>query len=248
MTLFERTLPSAVDPGIANRLAARDWRRIARSLDEEGYALLEDFLTPEECRALVLSYLQEEAFRSRIVMARHGFGQGEYKYWAYPLPAIVSALREALYPPLSEIANRWSALLGDAARYPNRLATYIELCHEAGQAKPTPLLLKYGAGDYNCLHRDLYGEHVFPLQVTVLLSAPGKDFSGGEFVLVEGRPRRQSRVLVVPLQRGDGIIFPVHHRPVRGARGFSRVEFRHGVSRLHRGERYTLGIILHDAR
>ncbi len=246
--LFEGALPTAADPRIAERIASRDWRRIARSLDEEGSALLKTLLTPEECRALALSYSRDEGFRSRIVMERHGFGQGEYKYWAYPLPAIVADLREALYRPLSEIANRWSAMLGEGTRYPNRLAAYLERCHEAGQEKPTPLLLKYGAGDYNCLHRDLYGEHVFPLQVTILLSAPGKDFAGGEFILVEGRPRRQSRAEIVPLEQGDGVIFPVRHRPLRGLRGFCRAELRHGVSRLRRGERYTLGIIFHDAK
>lgn len=248
MTLFGRTLSQAGDAGIGARIASRDWGRIARALDEDGCALFEDLLTPEECRALIGSYSQEEAFRSRIDMARHGFGRGEYKYWAYPLPPIVAALREALYPPLAETANRWSRMLGEAARYPDRLAAYLERCEEAGQRKPTPLLLRYGEGDYNRLHRDLYGELVFPLQITVLLSEPGKDFAGGEFVLVEGRPRRQSRVLVVPLEQGDGVVFAVRQRPVRGARGYARAEFRHGVSRLRWGERHTLGILFHDAR
>jgi len=183
-----------------------------------------------------------------VIMARHGFGRGEYKYFAYPLPELVAALRGALYPPLADIANRWNEALGIALRYPRDHAAYLARCHRAGQAKPTPLLLQYGPGDYNCLHQDLYGEHVFPLQVTFLLSRPGEDFSGGEFVLTEQRPRMQSRAEVVPLAHGEGVIFPVHHRPVQGTRGIYRVNMRHGVSRLCMGHRHTLGIIFHDAK
>ncbi len=187
-------------------------------------------------------------FRSRIVMARHGFGRGEYKYFAYPLPDDVAALRVAFYPPLAAIANRWNGQMGVASRYPDDHAAFLARCHEAGQTEPTPLLLRYGAGDYNCLHQDLYGEHVFPLQVAFLLSRPGHDFTGGEFVLTEQRPRMQSRAEVVPLIQGEGVIFPVHHRPVQGTRGIYRVTMRHGVSRLRTGRRHTLGLIFHDAR
>jgi hypothetical protein len=188
------------------------------------------------------------AFRSRVVMARHGFGRGEYKYFAHPLPAVVAELRHALYPPLSRIANRWNEAMGIDVRYPDDHARFLERCHQAGQTKPTPLLLRYVEGDYNCLHQDLYGEHVFPLQVAFLLSVPGRDFTGGEFVLTEQRPRMQSRAEVVPLGQRDGVIFPVRHRPIHGTRGYYRVTLRHGVSRLRSGERYTLGIIFHDAK
>ena len=204
-------------------------------------------LAADQCARLAQSYGNPDLFRSRVVMGRHGYGQGEYKYLAYPLPEAVQALRTALYPPLAAIANRWNEALGIDVRYPAALADYLERCHKAGQARPTPLLLKYAAGDYNRLHQDLYGEHVFPLQATILLSEPGRDFSGGEFVLTESRARMQSRVEVVPLARGDAVIFPVRHRPVKGARGYSRAAMRHGVSRLRSGERQTLGIIFHDA-
>lgn len=225
-----------------------DWQRIGADLDTLGYAVVGGLLSAKQCAALAKRYPDDALFRSRVVMARHGFGKGEYKYFAYPLPDKLAALRSALYPPLAEIANRWNTELGIEARYPAEHAEYLARCHEAGQTKPTPLLLQYCEGDYNHLHQDLYGEHVFPLQVACLLSEPGKDFAGGEFVLTEQRPRMQSRVEVVPLGRGDGVIFPVQHRPVRGSRGFYRVNLRHGVSRLHSGHRHTLGIIFHDAR
>ncbi len=233
---------------IEARIAALDWPRIAASLDAHGNAVIGAMLTPDECTSLAATYQSDDRFRSRVVMARHGFGRGEYKYFATPLPETVSGLRTALYPHVAVIANRWSEAMGNAIRYPDTLARFLDRCHRAGQIKPTPLLLQYGEGDYNCLHQDLYGEHVFPLQVAFLLSVPGVDFTGGEFVLSEQRPRMQSRPEVVPLGQGDGVIFPVHHRPVRGTRGFYRVTMRHGVSRLHSGHRHTLGIIFHDAR
>ena len=233
---------------VEQRLEALDWKRIAADLDTNGYAILRAVLSPEECVAQAAVFSEFEVFRSRIVMARHGFGRGEYKYFAYPLPNSVAGLRAALYPPLSEIANRWNEAMGIEVRYPDELAAFLERCHRAGQTRPTPLLLQYGEGDYNCLHQDLYGEHVFPLQATFLLSAPELDFTGGEFVLTEQRPRMQSRAEVVPLSQGDGVIFPVHHRPVRGTRGYYRVNLRHGVSRLCTGRRHALGIIFHDAK
>ena len=193
-------------------------------------------------------YAADAPFRSRVVMARHGFGRGEYKYFAYPLPPAIAALRSALYPPLAPIANRWNEQMGIEVRFPSDHTEFLARCHKAGQLKPTPLLLQYGPGDYNCLHQDLYGEHVFPLQVAILLSEPGADFTGGEFVLTEQRPRMQSRAEVVPLRQGDGVLFPVHHRPVQGTRGVYRVTMRHGVSRLRSGRRHTLGIIFHDAK
>jgi hypothetical protein len=224
-----------------------DWLRVEADLDADGAAVIEKLLAPEGCRELIGLYAEDDRFRSRVVMARHGFGRGEYKYFDHPLPRSVADLRKALYPPLARIANRWNEALRLDARYPSTHAEYLDRCHAAGQCKPTPLLLSYGEGDYNCLHQDLYGEHVFPLQLTVLLSQPGKDFEGGEFVLTEQRPRMQSRVEVVPLRQGDAVIFPVHHRPVQGARGVYRVNLRHGVSRVHSGKRHTLGIIFHDA-
>jgi hypothetical protein len=224
-----------------------DWERIAAELDETGCAILRAVLTPAECVAYAASYASPELFRSRVVMERHGFGRGEYRYFAYPLPAPLAQLRDALYPPLAAIANRWHQALGIDTRFPARHADFIARCHAAGQLRPTPLLLQYRAGDYNCLHQDVYGEHVFPLQVAVLLSRPGEDFDGGEFVLAEQRPRMQSRVEVVPLRQGDAVIFPVNVRPVNGTRGAYRVTMRHGVSRLRSGSRHTLGIIFHDA-
>jgi uncharacterized protein len=235
-------------PSLEARLAALDWPRIVADLDTDGCAVIRSLLDVEECTSLAALYRSEERFRSRVVMARHGFGQGEYKYFAAPLPETVAGLRTALYPGLADLANRWNDRMGSAIRYPEVHAEFLERCHRAGQTKPTPLLLQYGEGDYNCLHQDLYGEHVFPLQVTVLLAAPGRDFTGGEFVLTEQRPRMQSRAEVVPLGQGDGVIFPVHHRPVRGSRGFYRVNLRHGVSKVRSGHRHTLGIIFHDAR
>lgn len=233
---------------IAERVAGFNWPRLATDLDAHGYAAMGALLAPQECRALAATYGVDEVFRSRIVMARHGFGRGEYKYFAYPLPDVVASLRSALYPPLAGIANRWNVALGTDIRYPDEHATFLARCHGAGQTRPTPLLLHYGAGDYNCLHQDLYGEQVFPLQVACLLSIPGHDFTGGEFVLTEQRPRQQSRVEVVSLSQGDGVIFPVHHRPVQGTRGMYRATLRHGVSRVHSGQRETLGIIFHDAQ
>lgn len=233
---------------IAARIAALDWSALSASLDAEGYAIAPSLLEPSECGALAASYDATERFRSRVVMARHGYGRGEYKYFAYPLPPIVAELRVALYPELAAIANRWNDAMRIAVRYPEEHGRFLDRCHRAGQVKPTPLLLRYGEGDYNRLHQDLYGEHVFPLQATVLLSAPGRDFSGGEFVLVEQRPRMQSRAAVVPLEQGDAVLFAVRQRPVQGARGYHRVAMRHGVSRLRSGHRMTLGIIFHDAR
>jgi hypothetical protein len=233
---------------IAERLTGADWRKLGDDLDAHGSAVLPAVLSPDECQALASLYPAEGPFRSRIVMARHGFGRGEYKYFAYPLPELVAELRSSLYAPLAEIANRWSEALGGELRYPEVHAAFLERCHRAGQTRPTPLLLQYGEGDYNCLHQDLFGEHVFPLQVAFLLSTPGRDFTGGEFVLTEQRPRMQSRAEVVALGQGDGVVFPVHHRPVRGSRGVYRVNLRHGVSRLRSGRRHTLGIIFHDAQ
>ncbi|NOK33552.1 2OG-Fe(II) oxygenase [Corallococcus exercitus] len=223
------------------------WEGTGRELDARGCAILEQLLTREECEALALLYDVEDAFRSRVVMARHGFGRGEYKYFDHPLPEVVTELRTALYPCLAPIANRWNTAMGIDVRYPDAHADFLARCHEAGQVRPTPLLLRYGVDDYNCLHQDLYGEHVFPLQVAVLLSEPGRDFTGGEFVLTEQRPRMQSRAEVVPLRQGDAVVFAVHHRPVQGTRGTYRVNLRHGVSRLRSGLRHTMGIIFHDA-
>ncbi|MFL5265007.1 MAG: 2OG-Fe(II) oxygenase [Stellaceae bacterium] len=231
----------------ADPLASIDWHEVSASLDERGYAITPPLLDAEECHGLAALYPREDVFRSRVVMQRHGFGRGEYKYLRYPLPRVVERLRQAIYPQLAPVANRWRERLHEEGRFPLSLAAYLAQCHEAGQERPTPLILKYGAGDYNCLHQDLYGDLVFPLQLTVLLSVPGEDFSGGEFLLVEQRPRAQSKGEVVPLQQGEAVIFPVHHRPVEGTRGPYRVTMRHGVSRLRSGERYTLGIIFHDA-
>ena len=228
-------------------LPAMDWTAAADSLDARGYAVIGPLLDPEACRALASRYDEDDVFRSHVVMQRHAFGRGEYKYFRYPLPEAVERLRHALYPQLVPIANRWRAALKEEGRFPPTLAAYLRECHAAGQRRPTPLLLKYGADDYNCLHQDLYGPLVFPLQLTVLLSAPGEDFSGGEFLLVEQRPRMQSKAEIVPLRQGEAVIFAVHHRPVQGTRGTYRVNLRHGVSRVRSGRRFTLGIIFHDA-
>jgi hypothetical protein len=235
--------PAAV-PAAVQRIA---WSDVAARLDCIGCATV-PLLSSPQCRALRALYASEEPFRRRVVMAQHGYGRGEYKYFAYPLPPLVEALRTTLYPPLAAIANRWSEEMGLETHYPAGHAEFLERCHRAGQTRPTPLLLQYAAGDYNCLHQDLYGEHVFPLQVVVLLSAPGTDFTGGELVLTEQRPRMQSRAEVVPLTQGEAVIFPVRERPVRGTRGLYRVNMRHGVSRLRSGERHTLGLIFHDAQ
>ena len=226
---------------------ATDWDHIAGELDAQGCTTVPGLLGVADCRALVASYANADDFRKRVVMARHGFGRGEYQYFAYPLPRLVQELRETLYARLVPIANRWNERLRVDTRYPDTHAGFLARCHAAGQAQPTPLLLKYAGGDYNCLHQDLYGEQVFPLQVTVLLSQPQQDFTGGEFVLTEQRPRMQSRAEVVPLRQGDAVIFAVHHRPVEGTHGTYRVNLRHGVSRLRSGERHTLGLIFHDA-
>jgi hypothetical protein len=232
---------------IVDRVAALDWTAMNVEIDAYGSTTCL-LLTAAECASLVETYGSDERFRSRVVMARHGFGRGEYKYFSYPLPDLVAGLRSALYPPLAGIANRWNEAMAVAGRFPHDLEAYLARCRGAGQGKPTPLLLQYGPGDYNCLHQDLYGEHVFPLQVTILLSQPGTDFTGGEFVLTEQRPRMQSRAEVVALRQGEAVIFPVHHRPVRGTRGVYRVTMRHGVSRLRGGHRRTLGVIFHDAK
>jgi hypothetical protein len=231
-----------------DRVNALDWPRISQDLDTQGSAILERLIPSDECRAVVAMYPQDDLFRSRVVMARHGFGRGEYKYFAYPLPQIVAELRTELYPRLAPIANKWNTRMGIEIQYPESHAEFIKRCHNAGQNKSTPLLLQYASGDYNCLHQDLYGEHVFPIQVAILLSEPVKDFIGGEFVLTEQRPRMQSRPEVVSLRQGDAVAFAVHHRPVQGARGFYRVNLRHGVSRIRSGHRHTVGIIFHDAK
>lgn len=225
----------------------RDWSAIATELDSHGAAVLSGLLSANQCARLAETYPESGPFRSHINMSRHGFGRGEYKYFAYPLPEVVAGLRQSLYPPLARIANYWNERLGEPTLYPEEHADFLTRCHKAGQKRPTPLLLHYGEGDYNCLHQDIYGAHVFPLQVAILLSEPGRDFTGGEFVLTEQRPRMQSRAEVVPLRQGDGVIFPVHHRPVQGTRGIYRVTMRHGVSRLRSGRRHALGIIFHDA-
>lgn len=232
---------------LTQRIAALEWPTLADQLDANGHAVIPQLISRAQCESLRGLYPRDEAFRSRVVMARHHFGLGEYRYFAYPLPALVQALREAFYPPLRVIANAWHERLGTGLRYPANHSDFLAQCHSAGQRRPTPLLLRYGAGDYNCLHQDLYGELAFPLQVAVLLSRPGEEFDGGEFVLTEQRPRMQSRVQVVPLKQGDAVVFAVAQRPVKGARGYHRVNLRHGVSRLHHGERYTLGVIFHDA-
>jgi uncharacterized protein len=225
-----------------------DWNEIGTSLNAFGAAVLPNLLTPFECEQIASLYSDEKYFRSHIHMARHGFGRGEYRYFKYPLPPRVAALRTALYARVAPIANAWNERMKLGARYPQAHADYLKLCHDAGQTRPTPLLLQYGPGDFNCLHQDLYGELAFPLQVTVLLSAPGRDFSGGEFALTEQRPRMQSRVEVVPLSQGDAVLFAVHNRPVQGSKGAYRVNMRHGVSRIRSGHRHTLGIIFHDAK
>ncbi|HZP94377.1 MAG TPA: 2OG-Fe(II) oxygenase [Burkholderiales bacterium] len=232
---------------VASRIEAIDWARVSSDLDVRGSAMVEGLLSPAECGAFAALYPRDHLFRSRVVMEQHGFGRGEYKYFAYPLPKLIAALRAALYARLAPIADRWNKALGIDARYPSAHVDFLRRCHEAGQTRPTPLLLRYGAGDYNCLHQDLYGEHVFPLQVAILLSEPGRDFTGGEFVITEQRPRMQTRPEVVPLRQGDAAVFAVHHRPVKGTRGVYRVRLRHGVSRVRSGHRHTLGVIFHDA-
>jgi hypothetical protein len=233
---------------IGERVAAVNWQAVQSDLDERGVALARGLLDGTECAAIAQLYEREEGFRSRVVMARHGFGRGEYRYFSYPLPSIVQNLRSVLYPRLVSTANRWNVLMRLEPRFPESHSAYLELCHAAGQRQPTPLLLRYESGDYNCLHQDVYGEHVFPLQAAILLSSPGRDFDGGEFVVTEQRPRMQSRVEVLALQQGDVAIFAVRDRPAEGIRGIYRVKHRHGVSRLRNGRRHTLGIIFHDAQ
>ncbi|WP_404994173.1 2OG-Fe(II) oxygenase [Cupriavidus pauculus] len=253
MALSTRTNTKTIGPSALTRddVAARvdrcDWPAIESELDAFGCAAIPALIDPASCDALIALYAQDNLFRARIDMHRHGFGRGEYKYFAYPLPDVVGQLRDALYPHLASVANRWHAAMGIESNYPQRHVDYLARCHRAGQRRPTPLLLRYETGDFNCLHQDLYGAHVFPLQVAVLLSDLGNDFTGGEFVMTEQRPRMQSRAEVVPLRKGDAVAFAVSQRPVQGARGVYRVNLRHGVSRLRSGRRHTLGIIFHDA-
>jgi hypothetical protein len=243
------SLTDAVSAGnVFERIAMFDWERVSDDLNAQGNAVLEGVLSAEECRAMSALYSEDGHFRSRVVMGRHGFGRGEYQYFRYPLPDLVEGLRSELYSRLVPTANRWNMAMGLDIRYPEMHADFLRRCHDAGQVRPTPLLLQYGEGDYNCLHQDLYGEHVFPIQVAILLSEPGVDFAGGEFVLTEQRPRMQSRPEVVSLRRGDAVAFAVHHRPAQGTRGAYRVNMRHGVSRLRSGRRHTVGIIFHDAQ
>jgi hypothetical protein len=239
--------PAAASDVVA-RVEAIDWTQANRDLDTQGCAVLNGLLSHDECRELAALYPDDARFRSRVVMGRHGFGRGEYKYFSYPLPELIAQLRPALYGRLREVANRWNEAMSIEIRYPPNHEEFLQRCHAAGQTRPTPLLLQYGSGDYNCLHQDLYGEHVFPLQVAILLSEPGRDFTGGELVLTEQRPRMQSRAEVVPLAQGDAVAFAVHVRPVNGTRGFYRVNMRHGVSRIRSGHRHTLGVIFHDAK
>jgi hypothetical protein len=229
------------------RIDAVDWQQITNTLHERGSAIITGLLSSQECSMLAGGYADDHQFRSRIVMERHGFGRGEYKYYAYPLPSLIADLRSSLYSRLAPVANRWNDAMGIDVLYPPEHSIFLDRCHAAGQLRPTPLLLEYRQEDYNCLHQDLYGEHVFPLQVAILLSQPGKDFTGGEFVMTERRPRMQSRVEVTPLQQGDALVFAVHQRPVQGSKGIYRVNMRHGVSRILSGKRHTLGIIFHDA-
>lgn len=238
----------AIIKSIAERVEGVGWEEVSRDLDAEGSAVIKGVLAPDECDEVRRLYDNDSLFRSRVVMERHGFGRGEYRYFRYPLPELIRDLRTSIYPYLRPIANKWNEEMGVDIKFPPTHAEYIRRCHEAGQDKPTPLILKYGSDDYNCLHQDLYGEHVFPLQIAVLLSEPEKDFTGGEFVMTEQRPRMQSRPMVVPLRKGDGVVFGVHHRPVRGKKSVYRVNLRHGVSRIRSGNRYTLGIIFHDAK
>jgi uncharacterized protein len=249
MTSSAKTITRpAPSSGITSRIDAIDWTQAMSDLDAQGCAVLKGLLSQEECAALASLYPDDKFFRSRVVMGRHGFGRGEYKYFSYPLPELIGELRPLLYARLRDVANRWNEAMGIDIRYPLGHDAFLKRCHAAGQTRPTPLLLQYGAGDYNCLHQDLYGEHVFPLQVAILLSEPARDFSGGEFVLTEQRPRMQSRPEVVPLKQGDAVAFAVHHRPVQGTRGFYRVSLRHGVSQIRSGHRHTLGVIFHDAK
>ena len=244
----ESPISSIITASMVERVAALDWSNMGTHLDAQGYAVIHQLLSERESKSVAALYSEKQHFRNRVVMARHGFGRGEYQYFRYPLPDLIADLRAALYPHLCGVANRWNQAMHIDVHYPNEHAAFLERCHEAGQIRPTPLLLQYGTGDYNCLHQDIYGEHVFPLQATILLSQPQHDFSGGEFVLTEQRPRMQSCARVVPLCQGDAVIFAVRHRPVQGARGTYRVNLRHGVSQIRSGHRHTLGVIFHDAQ
>lgn len=245
---FEMMQSAEKSTPIAERVGALDWQHVLEELDAQGNATLNHILTPDECRKLASLYQREDSFRSTVVMQKHGFGRGEYRYFKYPLPDIIASLRTAVYPLLVPLANRWNEAMGIPISYPEEHADYLERCHQAGQNRPTPLLLRYGTDDYNCLHQDLYGEHVFPLQLTILLSEPNKDFTGGEFVMTEQRPRMQSRPIVVSLRQGDAVLFAVRNRPVSGRKSVYRVNLRHGVSRIRSGQRFALGIIFHDAQ
>ncbi len=245
--MSRQPLHAAPTSDLASRLHAVDWDTVGAELDRHGNSVLPGLIDPSECDVLIALYNDDRRFRSRVVMARHGFGRGEYKYFEHPLPDLVGDLRTHAYPHLAPIANRWHEAMGIDVRFPAQHDAFIERCRLAGQLRPTPLLLRYGPGDYNCLHQDLYGEHVFPLQLAILLSQPAQDFSGGEFVLTEQRPRMQSCAEVVPLRKGDAVVFAVHHRPTQGTRGTCRVNLRHGVSRVRSGRRHTLGVIFHDA-
>ncbi|MEQ1949824.1 2OG-Fe(II) oxygenase [Mesorhizobium sp. CN2-181] len=249
MNAEAKILPS--EPAMADaaqRVDDYDWQALGDDLNAYGCAVIERLLNPQQCEMFAALYPHEEHFRSHVIMARHGFGKGEYRYFRYPLPGLLEELRTSLYARLAPVANQWNERMGDKIRYPDEHQDYLRLCHDAGQKRPTPLLLQYGPGDFNALHQDLYGDLAFPIQVAVLLSEPGRDFSGGEFVLTEQRPRMQSRAEVVPLRQGDAVAFAVHNRPVQGTRGNYRVNLRHGVSRLRSGRRHTLGIIFHDAK
>lgn len=242
-----KPVPAPAETSAEARVAAYDWKAITGELDSYGCAVLPQLFTPEECGDIAALYSDENHFRSRILMARHGFGKGEYRYFKYPLPDLLGGIRTALYPRLAGVANAWNERMGMAQRFPDNHAAFLQQCHEAGQTRPTPLLLQYVPGDFNCLHQDLYGDLFFPIQVAILLSEPGRDFTGGEFALTEQRPRMQSRVEVVPMRQGDAVAFAVHNRPVHGTKGNYRVNLRHGVSRIRSGMRHTVGIIFHDA-
>ncbi len=241
-------IPAATMKSTEARVAEHDWKNLSEDLSRYGCAVIAKLLSPVECRQIAALYPEEGHFRSHVHMARHGFGKGEYRYFKYPLPDLLGGLRTALYPRLADVANDWNGRMGIGERFPAEHAAFLDACHAAGQTRPTPLLLQYVPGDFNCLHQDLYGDLAFPIQVAILLSEPEKDFTGGEFVLTEQRPRMQSRPMVVPLRRGDGVVFAVNQRPVAGTRGTYRVKLRHGVSRIRSGHRHTLGIIFHDAK
>ncbi|AQH00875.1 proline hydroxylase [Burkholderia sp. KK1] len=243
-----KVLERATTEDMEARIGALDWAALESQLNDYGCAVAPALLSRDECETLAALYDRDAVFRSRVVMERHGFGRGEYKYFAYPLPDLLDEVRRAVYPRLAPLANRWNEVMRIETRYPREHAEFVERCHRAGQTRPTPLLLRYVPGDFNCLHQDLYGEHVFPIQMAILLSAPGRDFTGGEFVMTEQRPRMQSRAEVVPLSQGDAVFFAVHHRPVQGTRGPYRVNMKHGVSRLRSGRRHMLGVIFHDAK